>query len=179
MKSDEDILMEASQRFTDYMAMSDWWYENECKKGYALYEGNQWSAEAKKRYEEEGLEIQTINKVAPLIDAVSGFEIQNRTEVDFQARLPDEQQDGFRDIVGSVVKYIEEDSQQAEKVSHAFKDMLISGIGCTLTSQRYDENPDGEIEIERIYPGLVMHDTAARQKNLRDANWVAVVKVTD
>ena len=47
----------------------------------------QWEQDAyDKLTNEDGLEAITINKTAPVIDAVEGFQINNRFEVDYQPR---------------------------------------------------------------------------------------------
>jgi len=174
-----EILELASKRFSDFITASEWWYINELKSSYAIYEGEQWSEEAKRKYEADGIEIFTINKTAPIVDAISGFEIQNRTEVNYQPRLSDEDSRGFSDIASSAVKYFESDAFIPEQNSHAFLDMIKCGVGATHTTFNYEDNPSGEVEIDRIFPGMVMWDPAARKKNIKDANWVARVKVVD
>ena len=174
-----EILSKASQRFTDFQSATEYWNQNILKPGFAGYEGEQWSAERRALYDKDGIDIFTINKTSPLVDSVSGFEIQNRTEVSYQPRLADDEARAFNDIAESAVKYISQDAFIPEQNSHAFKDMCICGIGATHTTFSYDENPSGETEVNRIFPGFLMYDTAARKKNLKDANWMAFIKVVD
>lgn len=178
-KKADEIMTLASKRFTDFVAGTEWWHNNEVRTNYSLYEGYQWSEENRQKYEADGIDIFTLNQISPIVDAISGFEIQNRTEVNYQPRLSDDDSRGFRDVVSSAVKYFEQDGFVAEQNSHAFADMLKCGLGATHTTFNYEENPDGEVEVNRIFPAFVMYDTSARKKNLKDANWAARVKVVD
>lgn len=179
MLSDQDILKTAHQRIEDALAVTSWWRANEIRDNYNLIEGDQWLEEPYDRQNADGMPIRTINKLAPVIDAVSGFEIQNRTEVNYVPRMATEQSMGFTDMLNDVVNYIESESQSDFQNSQAFKDMLICGVGVTDTNLTYDNNPDGEVKIERVFPYFVLWDVTARAKNIEDANWVIRAKVVD
>lgn len=180
MKSDQEIINIARKRFEQFLTVSEWWRNNELQDGYAVYEGSgQWLQDDLDKQQADLMPVVTINKIAPIIDSVSGFEIQNRTEVEYVPRMTDEEQKGFTDMLNSTVDYIEQDSNVAHYNSLAFRDMLICGVGATNTNISYDFNPDGEVKVGRIFPGCVMWDAAARQKNLADRNWNAVAKIVD
>ncbi len=133
-KKADEIMTLASKRFTDFVAGTEWWHNNEVRTNYSLYEGYQWSEENRQKYEADGIDIFTLNQISPIVDAISGFEIQNRTEVNYQPRLSDDDSRGFRDVVSSAVKYFEQDGFVAEQNSHAFADMLKCGLGATHTT---------------------------------------------
>lgn len=180
MKSDQDIIEIARRRFEQFLQISSWWRSNELQDSYGVYEGSaQWIEEDRLKQQADLMPVITINKTAPVVDSISGFEIQNRTEVQYVPRMTDEEQEGFSDMVNSSVEYIEQDSNVAHYNSLAFLDMLICGVGITNTNISYDFNPDGEVRVERIFPGFGLWDIAARQKNLTDRNWNAVVKIVD
>jgi len=179
MLSDKEIIITAHQRIEDALAVTCWWRANEVRDNYNIIEGDQWLEEPYDRQNADGMPIRTINKLAPVIDAVCGFEIQNRTEVEYIPRLATEQSMGFTDMLNDVVNYIESESQSEFQNSQAFKDMLICGVGVTDTTITYDNNPDGEVEIERVFPYFVLWDVTARAKNLDDANWVIRAKIVD
>ena len=94
---DDDKIIEAfkkrKQQFCEWRVSSGW-LENEVKDCYAIREGES-SKEALWGYREElALEKRkadfkpciAINKTAPVIDAVCGYQIQNRTEVEYSPR---------------------------------------------------------------------------------------------
>lgn len=180
MKSDEEILSQAQEHIEQHLTTQEWWRTNEVKNGFNVYEGqSQWTQTDLTKYEADGIPTVSINKVAPVIDAVAGFEVQNRSDVKYQPReLTDPKQEGYVNVVQNAVMYIQQDSFAGFEKSQSFKDMLITGVGCTITSMSYLENPDGEAEVERISPYFCGWDVAARRKNLIDANHAWVAKVT-
>lgn len=179
MLNSSDIIKTAHQRINDCLLVQSWWRANEVRDNYNLIEGDQWLEDTYDRQNADGMPIRTINKLSPVIDAISGFEIQNRSEVNYVPRLPSDTEVGFNDMLNDAVNYIENESQAGFQNSIAFKDMLICGVGVTDTIISYDNNPDGEVEVERVFPYMVLWDVAARGKNLLDANWVIRAKVVD
>jgi len=179
MDSASDIIKIAHQRINDCLLVQSWWRANEIRDNYNLIEGDQWLEEALDRQNNDGMPLRTVNKSAVVVDAVCGFEIQNRSQVNYVARLPTDAQQSFSDMVNDGVKYIEQTCNADFQNSLSFKDMLICGVGVTDTLMSYDNNPDGETVIERVFPYLTLWDVSARAKNLEDANWVIRAKVVD
>lgn len=179
MKSDDDIISEFTKRVMQSIDAQRNWRDIIVYPSYQMYDGNQYSASELQKFEADDIIPRTINKCAPLVDAVSGFEIQNRGEVKYIPRLTDEESEGFTDVVSKGAKYIEEDSFDSFESSQAFNDMLICGVGATQTYISYDENPDGETENVRPFPWLLLWDAASKRKNLVDRNWNAVAQVVD
>lgn len=180
MKTDDEILADFNKRSMQHIqSVKALWRDIEVRRSYSMYEGLQYSAEQAASMEADGIKPITINKEAPIIDAISGFEIQNRTEAQYIPRLPKETSEGFTDIVQNTNKYIEQEAQADNERSQAFKDMLKCGVGAVNTTISYDQNPDGEVQKTRYFPWLLMWDVAARRKNLVDRNWNAIAKVVD
>lgn len=179
MLDNNRIVETAHQRINDALMVTSWWRANEVRDNYNLIEGDQWLEEPLDRQNADGMPVRTINKLSPIIDAICGFEIQNRSEVDYVARLNSSSQVGFSDMLNDAVNYIELSSQSEFQNSQSFRDMLICGVGVTDTTITYDNNPDGETEVERVFPYLTLWDVTARKKNLEDANWVMRAKVVD
>ncbi len=180
MLSPDEILQQAATRFTQHLEITRTkWRPQEVNENYSVVEGEQWLSEDYDRQRKDEMPIITINEISPGIDAIAGFEIQNRSEASFTPRLNDNDSKGFTDLVDVGVKYIEHDSKAAFENSQAFKDMLVCGVGATDTRISYDNNVNGQVEVERIFPGFLLWDPAARKKNLKDANWVAVARIVD
>jgi len=179
MPSKEDILAEMGERLSEAFNINQDWRDREVTDNYSLFEGIQWTRSAGDIQIANGMPTITINRTAPVIESICGFEIQNRQNVKYVPRLMNEEQEGYNDIMNDVVKYIEQNTSADIQYSQAFKDMLICGIGATDTSINYDNNPDGETVVERVFPAFVLWDSNARAKNLSDANWVARIKVVN
>jgi hypothetical protein len=179
MLKDLDILRIFNQRLNDGLAVQSWWRGNEVRDNYNVIDGDQWAEDSIDRQNSDGMPIRTVNMVHPIVNAISGFEIQNRSEAKYIPRVMNEETSGFTDMVESGVKYIEAESQSDFQASLAFKDMEICGVGVTDTIISYDNNPDGEVTVERIFPYFILWDVTARGKNITDANWVARARVVD
>lgn len=179
MLSDDEIIKNAHEGIQENLLVTAWYRSTELRDNYALYEGSQWLDDDFDRQVANNQPIRTINRYATIVDAVSGFEIQNRSEVKFVPRLENLEQLGFTDIINDGIKWIEDSSQYSMQKSLAFTDMLIAGMGFVETSIDYYQNPNGEAKCERIFPYFMLWDVTAREKNLRDANWICRAKIID
>lgn len=181
MYNDDNKILEcASRSFQEFMQAKDWWRRYEVYENYAVYAGDQWSEKDAAKYEKDGITRITINKSAPIIDSVVGFEIQNRSEVSYIPRTTsDPNTKKMADIAENGVNWIERTSNAQFHDSLAFSDMLVCGVGVTDLSVDYNENENGEPCKRRIFPGFFMYDPASREKNGKDTEWRAEVKVVD
>lgn len=179
MRNNLEILRIFNQRLNDALAVNSWWRANEVRDNYNVIDGDQWLEDAINRQNSDGMPLRTVNMVKPIINSISGFEIQNRSQVKYVPRMLKEESQGFSDMVQSGVDYIEQESNSQFQASLAFIDMLTCGVGVTDTIINYDNNPDGEVKVERIFPYFIIWDVTARAKNITDANWVARARVVD
>lgn len=175
---DEDIVELMQQRIDENLMVGVDWRQYEVRDGFAMFEGNQWSSVDTKRQTNNAMQCFTINRVRPVLEAICGFEIQHRLDVKYMPRLLNPQQRGFNDICNNGVRYMEQVSKAASQRSLAFLDMLICGVGATATNINFDNNPDGEQEVRRVFPAFIFWDVAARAKNIIDASYVIELKVT-
>lgn len=177
LPDDEAIISKMEARLNETLTISQDWRQYEVRENFALFEGNQWTTEGIERQTKNSSPIVAINRTSPVIEAISGFEIQNRLDVQYVPRMLDEDQIGYNDIMNNTVRYIEQNTKAPNQYSLAFKDMLICGVGATDTVINYDNNPDGEVVVERIFPAFLFWDCAARAKNLVDSDFVVRLKV--
>lgn len=179
MLSDEEIIKKAHQSIQDNLLVTAWWRANEIRDNYGLYEGSQWLQEDYSRQIANNMPTRTINRIQTIIDAIAGFEIQNRSEVKLVPRLLSEEEQGYTDLANDGIKWIEDTSNYGMMKSLAFTDMMISGLGFVDVNISYDHNPNGQAKCERIFPYFMLWDVTARNKNLEDANWICRAKIVD
>ncbi len=177
LPDDEDIVTEMMRRIDENLMVGVDWRQYEVRDGFAMFEGNQWSSEDTRVQVANAMPCITINRARPVLEAIAGFEIQNRLKTTYLPRLPTEEQQGFNDLCNNGVAWMEQESGAAMQQSLIFKDMEICGVGCTATDINYDNNPDGEQHVRRVFPAFMFWDVAARAKNILDAEYVIELKV--
>lgn len=148
--------------------LSDW-YES-AKKDFAFYECQQWEEADVKKLEDEKRVAVTFNRIAHIVNSICGQEILNRQEVRFLPRRVGEV--NAADPMNGAVKWVRETCNAEDEDSDAFRDMVICGMGWTVTRMDYEDNPEGEPRVERRDPLLMRWDPAARRKNVQDKKWV-------
>lgn len=176
MDDDKDLLTTARERFQDAAnASADW--RRDAEEDFAFVSGDQWTTEDRAVLEEQRRAAVTFNRIGPIIDAVVGQEVQNRTEVKL---LPREAQDsGPTDLLSNAVAWVRDQCEAEDEESDAFGDMVVCGMGWTETRLDYEEDLDGRLLVERVDPLEVFWDPAARKRNLSDARFVFRVKDLD
>jgi hypothetical protein len=179
LPDDDEILKAMNHALDDNLIATQNWRQVEVRENYALFEGNQWTRDSADRQIANGMPTITINRTAPVIESICGFEVQNRLDINYSPRLTNDEQEGFSDVLNNTVEYIEQNAKAESQYSLAFKDMLLCGVGATNTTINYDSNPDGEVEIRRVFPAFVFWDITARAKNIVDANYIIEMKVLD
>ncbi len=180
MLSEEEILEEASIRIQeDLFIKRKKWRPLEVNENYAVIEGNQWRQEDYERHIADQMPVITINESAPVLDAISGFERQNKANISFVPRMTKAESQGFSDMANIGVDWLKQKSHVDFANSYAFWDMLVCGVGATENTINYDINLSGQAKASRIFPGFLLWDPAAREKNLMDRNWNAIAWVVD
>jgi hypothetical protein len=178
--TDEEIVRQMEKGINESLLVEEDWRQYEVVENYAMYDGDQWTTADAKRQAANGMECIVINRAKPVLDAIVGFQIQNRLQTKYVPRLNNEKQNGFTDVVGNMVKYIDQQTDSPMQETLAFKDMLICGIGCTDTVFNYNTPPyNGAWSKKRIFPAFVFWDCSAREKNIVDANYITVLKIVD
>ena len=131
---------------------------------FDYYAGHQWSDEDEASMEADERPMVTFNRFAPTIDAIKGYELNNRREVKYISRgMEDEEVAGAFSDMSS---YARDGCDAEDEESEAYSDMIICGMGWTETAVDYDDNQDGDIVIPRIPPLEMRWDTASRANNL-------------
>lgn len=184
---DSEILSKFRQFSSEFVMSKQYWRDNEIYDNYAMDANDQWTESDWKKYEADGIPQITINVSSPILDAVAGFEIENRNQAEYSGRLmqsdnnPQLQQkaDSFSETIDNGVQWMEGESFAAMETSEGFRDMLVCGLGASADDISYSHDDSGLPTCRRVFPGFVLYDAAARRKNLSDTNSVAEAKPVD
>jgi hypothetical protein len=180
MLDDDEILQQASKHIKEFQEHARVTWLDQMKEAFAVREGLQWLKDEYDRVLNDGLTPYSLNLTGPILNSVIGFQVQNRSEVSYVPRLigeDAEEAERYAGMAENGVNWIEDTSQAQFHDSAAFADMVTCGIGATDSSVDYNHNEFGLPLKERIFPGFLMWDPAASQKNILDANWCGRAKV--
>jgi hypothetical protein len=153
-------------------------WRQEARQCYDFVAGHQWSAEDKAALLDQLRQPVTFNRVAPMVDAVTGAEILNRQEVRY---LPREQGDvQVNEIITAADEWSREQADTEDEESDAFADVVICGLGYTETRMDYALDQEGRIVDERIDP-LEMWSVPSGpfQRNLGNARCIIRARFRD
>lgn len=149
-KDDDESLLERLKRW-ERLARTHWSkWRDEARTSYDFVAGHQWSAEDKATLLDQMRQPVTFNRIAPMVDAVTGAEILNRQEVRY---LPREQGDvQVNELITAADEWSRELADTEDEESDAFRDVVVCGLGWTETRMDYSIDQEGRIVDERIDP---------------------------
>jgi hypothetical protein len=150
----------------------DW--RQEAKELYALIAGDQWKEEDRLKMIEQRRAAVTFNVSGKYIDALSGLQVTNRQEVKYLPREPGDT--GLNELLTGAADWARDQADAEDEESEAFIDLVTCGMGWIEMSISMDENPDGEIAIDRRDPLEMYWDPRARKRNIRDRRWLLRIK---
>ena len=142
------------------------------------YFGWQWPDIDKMRMETQRRPALTFNEIGPKIDAISGIERMNRTEVRFQSRPLDSDvaHDAAGDLATESVATVEDCCDGEMEDSAAIKDATNCGMGWVEIFMDYTVDEDGQVMKSHLDKYEMVWDQKARKANLDDRKWCARVK---
>ena len=150
----------------------DW--RKDAENCFDFVAGRQWSAEDLAKLREQMRPAVAFNRIAPVIQAVSGTEVSNRQEVRY---LPREQGDAAPDeMLTATAKWFRDECNGEDEESDAFYDTLVCGMGWTETRMDFEQDQDGAPLLERCDPLEMFWDAASQKRNVEDARRVWRVK---
>ena len=174
--TDEELLAQIAEHFKRADRHSDNWREK-AMESYDFYAGVQWDEKDLTKLNEDQRPAVTFNRVARIVNAVVGSEINNRQETQF---IPREVGDsGVNEVLTAGAEWARQESNAEDEESDAFQDMCICGMGWTETRMSYDDDLDGMIAEERIDPMEMYWDASAKKKNLSDSRFRMRMKRMD
>jgi len=148
------------------------------REDYRYYYGHQWPDMDKMRMEQLRRPALTFNEIGNKVDAISGMERLNRSDVRFVSRPLDSDvmHDAAGDLATEACSTVEDNCDGEMEDSQAVKDALIAGLGTVEIFMNYDLDEDGVVEKRQFSNMEFVWDQKSRKNNLADRNWCARVK---
>lgn len=146
----------------------DW--RRESATCYDMVAGHQFTDEEVAELEEMLRPAVTFNRIDPVVAAVTGHQINNRTEVRYSPRQLGDVK--INELLTAAAAYVDDNSDAEDEISDAFYDVCVCGLGWTETRVAYDEDPMGKIwGAERTSPLEMTWDPNAKKRNLSDMRY--------
>ena len=167
-KNKEELVLEVRSLWTQANEM-----EGESRRladeSEDFYKGTQWKASDKAALNSEQRAALTINEIAPKIDILSGYQRQNRSDIHY---LPvEEGSAAVADILNALVKNICEQNSFEYSETEVFEDMMKAGRGHYNVYIDREDDPQGDIVIER-FPRSEVWFGPHEKKDASDAEYV-------
>lgn len=146
------------------------------KEDIRFYHGHQWDDIDRMKMESTKRPAITFNQIKPAVDAVSGLERLNRSDVRFVTRALDSIDliDLAGDLASESVSTCDDLCNGAEELSRVAKDAVICGMGWAEIRMDYNEDLNGRVIYERIPPDEMRWDANnAKKENLEGRTWCA------
>lgn len=174
----------------DRRAQSSFYKEVDTDFGFYAGGDQQWNKADITELEKAEKPYTTFNFIAPSVSAVNGMEVSNRQQVKFLPRttqsnrqpaqpampgmppvqpVPGADDQGPAETLTAAHDYLRDQCDAEDEESDAFQDCAICGMGWTETRVDFEENPDGDMKIDRCDPGEMGWDSAASKRNLIDS----------
>lgn len=181
MKSKKEIVDQFNKHLATATSALSKQYENN-KRCQAFYAGDTMAYKDTVQYTTLGGQKQKaqvmFNRVAPYVDAVKGFMIQNRRRAKYDALADDDDlQTEYTRYANNLLTHCRLQSHADQVETQQDGDLLICGYGATSTAMSYGDgyattNPNGQILKGRLDPNRCFWDASARATNLLDARYV-------
>lgn len=165
----DDWQIEAKSRYKAARAHWSAWRE-EARRCFDYYAGHQWSEADIAYLREQRRPAITFNRIAPLVDAVLGHEANNRTETRYIPRTLGDAK--VAEQVTAASDYFRDQCDAEHEESDAFRDALISGVGCTLNRLDDSRNPEFDLVKERVDPLEILVDPSSKKPNFDDRRYM-------
>ncbi len=145
-------------------------WREEAAESYDFAAGVQWTEDEVSILKDQLRPVITFNRVAPVLDAVSGYEINSRQDVTYLPRTIDDT--GPAQVESAAAKFFREACDAEDEESDMFYDALVCGMGWSDHRIDFDDDPEGMLDVDRIDPMEMGYDPASIRRNLADARYV-------
>lgn len=138
-----------------------------------FYSSHQWTQDDLDECKEGKRPAITFNRAKPVVDVISGTEINNRQDIRFVPRRVElANRNQLTELATQVRRWALDCCDGDEERSIAFLDMLNTGMGWEEMLLEYDQDLDGRYVQKRFNSMEAWWDPGSRQQNLLDARWV-------
>jgi hypothetical protein len=143
---DEDLINEVHALFTQSSEL-EYNFRTRGDNAYSFYNGDQWDTATKQYLEANGRACITSNEIRPLMQALSGHQRQNRTDI---KTFPIEDADPRgAELANIILKYVLDTANFAQHESKVFLDQIITGRGFFDVYVTFEDSSEGDIKIVR------------------------------
>lgn len=149
-------------------------WRQEAAEMYDFVAGNQWTEEDLQILADQLRPAITFNRIGPFVDAVGGLEINNRQETRYSPRQVGNA--GVDDVLTGAAQWCRQECDAEDEETESFLDVVICGVGCIHTRTDYDNEPDGMIVEDRVYPLEMYPDANAKKQNFSDGRHLMRIK---
>lgn len=145
-------------------------WRKEAKEDFDFVASRQFSEDELKKLADRKRPAVVFNRIGPIIDSITGYEIGNRREVRY---IPRELGDvKANELLTGAGQWFRDEGYGDYADSAMFASAVICGMGWTETRLNLNEGPKPKPVIEELDPFEMAWDRDARQRNLRDARRV-------
>lgn len=138
--------------------------------------GEQWPQEDIKRLKKIRAGALVVPELQSHVDAVAGKETTERFAVNYKPRNPAEPDSSWAHMLNEVGRALLQRAEAEHELSWAYRDMVAGGIGFVTYRYDTDRDPEGMLSVRAETPFQVVYDPFARQQNLTDGRWIAVIR---
>lgn len=162
-------------------AQKEWSWEagnrlEKLEEAHDFLAGNQWPDADQKRLKKINAGPIVVPELQSHVDAVAGQEATQRFAIDFKPRNPSEPDAFWSSALNEGARHLLQTAEAEHEVSWAYRDSVAGGIGFVTYRYDTDRDPEGALAVRAEVPFQVLYDPYARQQNLADARWLAVVQ---
>jgi hypothetical protein len=169
IKKGEPVPMRFRQWYLPDRDKAAAWRE-EAKEDFDFVASRQFSEDELKTLAKRKRPAVVFNRIGPIIDSITGYEIGNRREVRY---IPRELGDvKANELLTGAGQWFRDEGYGDYADSAMFASAVICGMGWTETRLNVNEGPSPKPVIDEIDPFEMAWDRDARQRNLRDARRV-------
>ena len=169
MADDSALMAEIEARYETARDHAARW-RDDAREAFRFYAGDQWDDSDIAKMEEQQRPVVTFNRIMRLVNAVIGYEANNRAEVRYVPRTQGDSR--INELLTSASAYFRDACDAEFEESDAFRDMIVSGMGWTNDRLSDTRNPDYDLIEERVDPLEMLWDPSSQKPNLADARYV-------
>lgn len=149
-------------------------WRKEAREDWDFYNNRQWSDTDLKAMAAKKRPPLVLNRIAPLVNAVVGSEINNRREVRY---FPREAGDAVQnEVLTAAGEWFRDECGAEDQESDAWKGTVVAGMGWTDTRLDFTSNQDGDPLVEEIDAMEMVWDYCSTKPNLQDAQRIFRVR---